>query len=51
MLFDAKGQLPGMPKSRRMGPSLEAHVKDGWIDRDDRYNLLLMVRRGSRQRA
>ncbi|RUV01681.1 MAG: helix-turn-helix transcriptional regulator [Mesorhizobium sp.] len=48
MLFDAKGHLPGIPKSRRMGPSLETYIKDGWIDRDDRYNLLpLLVRRGA----
>lgn len=47
ILFDAKGHLPGIPSSRGMGPSFEAYVRDGWIDRDDRYNLVpLMVRRG-----
>ncbi|SJM29587.1 hypothetical protein BQ8482_111517 [Mesorhizobium delmotii] len=31
-----------------MGPSLETYVKDGWIDRDERCNLLpLLIRRGA----
>ncbi|WP_271894248.1 helix-turn-helix transcriptional regulator [Candidatus Phyllobacterium onerii] len=47
MLFDAKGPLPCMPRSREMGPSFEVYVRDGWIDRDDRYNLVpLMKRKG-----
>jgi DNA-binding CsgD family transcriptional regulator len=47
MLFDTKACLPGIPNSRGMGPALAAYVGDGWIDRDDRYNLApLMVRRG-----
>lgn len=47
MLFDAKGQLPRVPRSGEMGPAFEAYVRDGWINRDDRYNLVpLMVRRG-----
>ncbi|RUV30211.1 MAG: helix-turn-helix transcriptional regulator [Mesorhizobium sp.] len=47
MLFDMKSHLPGIPRSRAMGPSIEAYVGDGWIDRDDRYDLgPLMVRRG-----
>ncbi|MER8822622.1 helix-turn-helix transcriptional regulator [Mesorhizobium sp. M0991] len=47
MLFDIKGHLPSIPRSREMGPSFEAYVRDGWIERDERYSLApLMVRRG-----
>jgi DNA-binding CsgD family transcriptional regulator len=45
MLFDAKGPLPRVPRSREMGQAFEAYVRDGWIDRDDRYNLLPLVKR------
>ena len=44
MLFDAKGPLPRMPRSREMGPSFEVYVSDGWIDRDDRYNLVPLIK-------
>ncbi|MER8814676.1 helix-turn-helix transcriptional regulator [Mesorhizobium sp. M0923] len=47
MLFDMRSHLPSIPRSRKMSPSFEAYVRDGWIDRDDRYDLVpLMVRRG-----
>ncbi len=47
MLFDMNGHLPGVPRSREMGPAFETYVRDGWIDRDERYSMApLMVRRG-----
>ena len=44
MLFDATGPSPRMPRSREMGPSFEVYVSDGWIDRDDRYNLVPLIK-------
>ncbi|MDR6635737.1 DNA-binding CsgD family transcriptional regulator [Phyllobacterium sp. 1468] len=47
MLFDIRSHLPSIPRSSEMGPAFEAYVRDGWIDRDERYRLApLMVRRG-----
>lgn len=45
MLFDATGPSPRVPRSREMGPSFEAYVRDGWIDRDDRYTLVPLIKR------
>ncbi|RVG01811.1 helix-turn-helix transcriptional regulator [Sinorhizobium meliloti] len=39
MLFDANGHLPGIPRSRSVGPSFDAYVRDGWIHRDIRYRI------------
>ncbi|TIM30704.1 MAG: helix-turn-helix transcriptional regulator [Mesorhizobium sp.] len=40
LLFDIKGHLPLVPCSRTMGPALDTYVRDGWIDRDERYRLI-----------
>ncbi|WP_287305551.1 hypothetical protein [Mesorhizobium sp.] len=40
LLFDMKGHLPLVPCSRTMAPALDTYVRDGWIDRDERYRLV-----------
>jgi DNA-binding CsgD family transcriptional regulator/PAS domain-containing protein len=47
LLFDARGHLPSVPYSRSMAPAFDIYVRDGWIDRDDRYRLMpFLIRRG-----
>jgi hypothetical protein len=47
ILFDGNGHLPDVPRSSKMAPSFETYVRDGWIDRDDRYSMLpVMARQG-----
>ncbi|RWK57925.1 MAG: hypothetical protein E5X43_10175 [Mesorhizobium sp.] len=48
MLFDAKGHLPGMPKSSPNG-SVAQGVRQGWLDRPGRpiQPVASMVRRGA----
>jgi len=43
LLFDMAGPLPGTPCSDSMLPSIEAYVRDGWIDRDERYRLRSLI--------
>ncbi|TJV53918.1 MAG: helix-turn-helix transcriptional regulator, partial [Mesorhizobium sp.] len=40
LLFDIKGHLPLVPCSRTMAPALDTYVRDGWINRDERYRLV-----------
>lgn len=47
VLFDTHGHLPGFPQSESMRPASESYVRDGWIDRDIRYELApVIARRG-----
>lgn len=47
-LFPVQGRLPNVPQSRSMAPSFETYIKDGWIQRDERYRSLpAITRRGT----
>ncbi len=47
VLFDTHGRLHGFPQSESMRPASESYVRDGWIDRDIRYELApIIARRG-----
>lgn len=47
-LFPVQGRLPNVPQSRSMAPSFETYIKDGWIQRDERYRSLpALTRRGA----
>lgn len=47
LLFDMKGHLPLVPHSSTMAPVLEAYVRDGWINHDERYRLMsFLAQRG-----
>jgi DNA-binding CsgD family transcriptional regulator len=39
-LFPLHGRLPSIPISPSLAPSFEAYVRDGWIQRDRRYEVL-----------
>jgi DNA-binding CsgD family transcriptional regulator len=39
-LFPLHGRLPSIPISQSLAPSFEAYVRDGWIQRDRRYEVL-----------
>ncbi|RWA62458.1 helix-turn-helix transcriptional regulator [Mesorhizobium sp.] len=39
LLFDIKGHLPNIPRSASMESSFDVYVRDGWINRDERYRL------------
>src|SRR5262245_48638965 len=39
-LFPLHGRLPFIPLSRSLEPSFESYIRDGWIDRDRRYEAL-----------
>ncbi|MBY3432667.1 helix-turn-helix transcriptional regulator [Rhizobium laguerreae] len=39
ILFDTNSHLPGLPHSESMACSLEAYVRDGWIERDVRFKI------------
>ncbi|MER8823056.1 helix-turn-helix transcriptional regulator [Mesorhizobium sp. M0991] len=45
LLFDMRGHLPLVPCSRSMAPVLETYVRDGWINRDERYRGLNILDR------
>ncbi|MER8475990.1 helix-turn-helix transcriptional regulator [Mesorhizobium sp. M1163] len=45
LLFDIRGHLPLVPCSRAMAPVLETYVRDGWINRDERYRSLNVLER------
>ena len=38
-MFPVRGPLPNLPHSASMEPSFETYVRDGWIERDERYRL------------
>jgi DNA-binding CsgD family transcriptional regulator/PAS domain-containing protein len=39
LLFDLNSHLPGVPRSSKTAPAHDAYVRDGWIDRDERFRL------------
>src|SRR5262245_13802132 len=46
-LFPLHGRLPLIPFSRSLAPSFESYIRDGWINRDRRYEALpALVARG-----
>ncbi|WP_157784698.1 helix-turn-helix transcriptional regulator [Sinorhizobium fredii] len=47
MLFDMKGRLPDIPRSRSMEAAFDSYVRGGWIQCDERYRLTpFLVQRG-----
>ncbi|HXE23293.1 MAG TPA: helix-turn-helix transcriptional regulator [Roseiarcus sp.] len=47
LMVPLKGRLPQFPMSDGMQPSVEAYVRDGWINRDVRYRPApILVKRG-----
>lgn len=47
LLFNIRGHLPGIPHSSSMESSFDVYVRDGWINRDERYRLApFLVRNG-----
>lgn len=46
-LFHARERLPIIPKSRELAGPWETYVKDGWVQRDERYRVFpALMRRG-----
>src|SRR6266849_1314280 len=37
VLLPVRGRLPNIPFSLSMGESVESYLKDGWVERDERY--------------
>ena len=39
-LFPIRGRLPLMPHSERLAEGFDIYIRDGWIDRDERYRAV-----------
>lgn len=40
LLFDSKSHLPILPRSVGMEGAIESYINDGWIERDERFNVV-----------
>ncbi|WP_434722671.1 helix-turn-helix transcriptional regulator [Mesorhizobium sp. RIZ17] len=44
LLFDVDRHLPILPRTRSVARSFEVYVKDGWLERDERFRLVPFLR-------